>query len=981
MRKHRYSKAAVSLLLVLSLMFTLGIGTFAKENNAAPEPELIVSETHTQPCSTSFDFTEQASQDALLQQAEDLPAAFDLRDQNNVTPVKLQNPFGTCWAFAAIAAAETSLLSSGLAATDGLNKSTLDLSEKHLALFVTSSIQDKSSPQYGEGYIQRNDESLVDRMNRGGFPFLATTLFASGGGPVLESENPQYFTYKGQNGNIDYRTVNDKLVKFSYSDDDDWSIPDQYRTAASYSLKESYILPTPVEVEGETIDTWKVTINEAKLTAIKQQIYAGRGMQIGFLADQSNPNDEIDASTSLNPETFAHYGTAAMICNHAVTIVGWDDNYDKSNFLAGKQPPGNGAWLVKNSWGSGEEAFPNNGGGDWGIKNDKGEGTGYFWLSYYDNSYDLPEALSFEKADPNEMLIAHDYLPADTMNAVEYKEEARFANIFTAEHMETLNKIAFYTTHPGTSVSYEIFILDNDYSQPDEGVKVAEGDLGSFAYGGFHKVALEKAFPLLKGQMFSIVLTEKTADGQYTICTPLSHDTKDYKAVINEHESMVYKNGEWRDLSEEEIQKELSHEDGVLLDPTVSLASEVSICDNFGIKGYAVKQAVDGTFSISGISSELFYTVLDHTTMKAKLNGVAYDPENPGKDVDWKIVWNMTDGDEFAVLTPTSASGLKAKLALRKDNGFKTGEFHLKLDVYADETYLGSIYKTVSVGRQSIEGIYCTEKDKKGNTLVYEYDGTAHEPAVEASAYGGYNLVRDRDYFVSYKNNVKCGVGVVTGTTNPENGFEESSADTYFPIRPAKAELKTVTAGATTLSVTVAEQESSGISGYEIQYREKGTDTWKAKKIPVGKALTVTGVKAGVAYDVRVRAYVEIPNYEDYYGLIKGIYYGDFSDTLPSGIVLPAKAIIKKLTVGKKQLTVQVKDQKKTGIAGYEIQYRRQGTSTWKTKTISAKKTKVTLKKLKKGKKYQVRVRGFVKVNGTKQYGAFSKTKTSKKIQ
>ena len=61
--------------------------------------------------------------------AGEFPAAFDLRDVDTdgdgigdacwVTPVKCQDPFGTCWGFAAIASAETSILSSGLAAQDG----------------------------------------------------------------------------------------------------------------------------------------------------------------------------------------------------------------------------------------------------------------------------------------------------------------------------------------------------------------------------------------------------------------------------------------------------------------------------------------------------------------------------------------------------------------------------------------------------------------------------------------------------------------------------------------------------------------------------------------------------------------------------------------------------------------------------------------------------------------------------------------------
>ena len=54
--------------------------------------------------------------------------------------------------------------------------------------------------------------------------------------------------------------------------------------------------------------------------------------------------------------------------NHAVTIVGWDDNYSKDNFLSstGKKPEHNGAYIALNSWG------PN--------RND----GGYYYISYED---------------------------------------------------------------------------------------------------------------------------------------------------------------------------------------------------------------------------------------------------------------------------------------------------------------------------------------------------------------------------------------------------------------------------------------------------------------------------------------------------------------------------------------------------------------------------------------------------------------------
>ncbi len=70
------------------------------------------------------------------------------------------------------------------------------------------------------------------------------------------------------------------------------------------------------------------------------------------------------ADAYYNPSTYAYYCSSSEFTNHAICIVGWDDNYDKNNFLA--TPPGNGAFICKNSFGAG-----------WG------EG-GYFYMSYYD---------------------------------------------------------------------------------------------------------------------------------------------------------------------------------------------------------------------------------------------------------------------------------------------------------------------------------------------------------------------------------------------------------------------------------------------------------------------------------------------------------------------------------------------------------------------------------------------------------------------
>ncbi len=52
-----------------------------------------------------------------------------------------------------------------------------------------------------------------------------------------------------------------------------------------------------------------------------------------------------------NAATSAYYSATTGELNHHVLCVGWDDAYKAANFLPGRQPPGDGAFLIKNSWG------------------------------------------------------------------------------------------------------------------------------------------------------------------------------------------------------------------------------------------------------------------------------------------------------------------------------------------------------------------------------------------------------------------------------------------------------------------------------------------------------------------------------------------------------------------------------------------------------------------------------------------------------
>jgi hypothetical protein len=94
----------------------------------------------------------------------------------------------------------------------------------------------------------------------------------------------------------------------------------------------------------------------------------------------------------------------------------------------------------------------------------------------------------------------------------------------------------------------------------------------------------------------------------------------------------------------------------------------------------------------------------------------------------------------------------------------------------------------------------------------------------------------------------------------------------------------------------------------------------------------------------------------------------------------PKKLAAPKAKVGKKQIKITWEKSSTKGISGYQVQYRIVGKK-WTTKKAGAKAKSLTIKKLKFGKKYEVRVRAYKKSGGKTVYGPWSKTVKSGKVK
>ncbi len=526
---------------------------------------------------------------AAAETETELPAVFDLRNVDTdgdgigdacwVTPVKNQDPHGTCWGFAAIASAETSILSSGLAAQDGYaayadpenGLKELDLSEKQVAYFALKPLDDLEDPQYGEGLRFLGEEGSSGVYSTGGMPFFATGLFASGVGPAHESIDEQ-LEYHGK----DKAIVNVDGAPYCYSAKDDWNIDDELRYCQSYVLKESYILQSPAGLSGEA---WETAVRD-----IKEVLYTGHAVNICIYGDMDFWDGNRPRYFSENWSLFTF---EAQQPDHVVTIIGWDDRYPRENFAhktAEREdtplPEHNGAWLVKNSWGSEEREFPN--WCPWGLLQGQDVGvynaatgkyeynaiegalhTGYFWVSYDDLSLSNVETLEFDAVTAEEgyYVAEHDYMPVWQMTNLSRDSEISEANVFcVGDDVDAarLEMISCQTVERNVDLHVDVYLLDEDWETPTDGTLVSQADTRQ-RYGGFHKVVLDTPVLLMRDRYFSVVVTQRYGEGKYLfnfqICVNRDFaDAYGYKAycvsVINPRESFYGSPGNWKDLSD-----------------------------------------------------------------------------------------------------------------------------------------------------------------------------------------------------------------------------------------------------------------------------------------------------------------------------------------------------------------------------------------------------------------------------------------------
>lgn len=237
---------------------------------------------------------------------EVLPTKFDLRDKIDIK-VENQQTFGLCWDFASLKSLETNL-----ALVKGEN---YDFSESHID-YITSK---EMSGNYRTLHDGGNFEDMIKYSNLNKGFVLEETV------PLDDYEEYEYNTFYNTKSE-DITVVKDvKFPSFTKSEFNESQVDEKFKEFQA------------------TIKTH--IMNYGSVYAVIMAPDFGKNYYFKDI-------DDINLSRG----------------GHAVSIVGWDDNYSKENFKSptGKQPEKNGAYIALNSWGE-----------SWGE-------NGYFYISYED---------------------------------------------------------------------------------------------------------------------------------------------------------------------------------------------------------------------------------------------------------------------------------------------------------------------------------------------------------------------------------------------------------------------------------------------------------------------------------------------------------------------------------------------------------------------------------------------------------------------
>jgi C1A family cysteine protease len=226
-----------------------------------------------------------------------------------------------------------------------------------------------------------------------------------------------------------------------------------------------------------------------------------------------------DSSYSSANHSFYYSGSAAS--NHGVAIVGWNDNYSRTLFTS--TPSGDGAWIVRNSWGA---SFGEN---------------GYFYVSYYDTKIGSGNAAFVNAVNPSTSTV-YQYDPLGWVTNWGYGSTTAWgANVFTATADGSIASVGTYASTVNTSYQIEI--------RSSLSGSVLATKTGVWPFAGYHTVDLDVPVAVTSGQTFAVVVRYTTPGYNYPIPAECYEAGYSSGAAAGAEQSYISSDGNsWTDI-------------------------------------------------------------------------------------------------------------------------------------------------------------------------------------------------------------------------------------------------------------------------------------------------------------------------------------------------------------------------------------------------------------------------------------------------